>query len=592
MCTADGRMFGSVAEALRMANATMDYLNGPEAADLDPAACGPVLRSLAAVRAKFTAAHASVLGRFDAADAHDADGYGTSASWLDAMANMTRPDAKAEVRRMRLLRDHPALAEALAAGDISKSWAMAIAGWTRKLPAELRAETIRILVQAAQAGAALDDLRMIAAVALEKWRASRPDADDDGFDDRYVQAGTTFGGAGVIRGNLTPECAAAVQAVLEALGKKAATADARTEGQRFHDALQQGCELLIRAKMVPDRAGADTHVAVHIPFPQLRQHPEAPEQEEAWLRGKAGEPGYLTGKDAEAAACDAVAEPVVTGHADMRVVDKIIAVALAAAGITLDSADPGQADGDHHEASDSDGSGPDRRSCGGSSPDGRHSRHGDHGGNGSGGGRRDHDHDDDLDGDTHGDSHGGSGGSHAGYPSWGTAGHARGAPTAQAASRARSRARERFTPDAMRALRYAIARLAIDFVSGPAGLAGWLRTTLLAPPFNTPSVPLDVGYSDTIPASIRRAVRLRDRGCAWPRCGRPAAWCDVHHLTHKADGGKTSVGNCVLLCQFHHDVCVHRRGWRLVLHPDGTTTAYGPGGQVLHSHSPPTLRAG
>ena len=55
-----------------------------------------------------------------------------------------------------------------------------------------------------------------------------------------------------------------------------------------------------------------------------------------WLRGAAGEPGYLTGKDAEAAACDAVAEPVVTGHADMRVVDKIIGLALAAAGITLD----------------------------------------------------------------------------------------------------------------------------------------------------------------------------------------------------------------------------------------------------------------
>ena len=181
---------------------------------------------------------------------------------------------------------------------------------------------------------------MIAGVALERWRASRPDADDDGFDDRYVQAATTFGGAGVIRGNLTPECAAAVQAVLEALGKKAGAEDTRTEGQRFHDALQQGCELLIRAKMVPDRAGADTHVAVHIPFPELRQRPGAPEAEEVWLRGTAGEPGYLTGKDAEAAACDAVAEPVVTGHADMRVVDKIIALALAAAGLTLDGARP------------------------------------------------------------------------------------------------------------------------------------------------------------------------------------------------------------------------------------------------------------
>ena len=66
----------------------------------------------------------------------------------------------------------------------------------------------------------------------------------------------------------------------------------------------------------------------------------------------------------------------------------------------------------------------------------------------------------------------------------------------------------------------------------------------------------------------------------------------MHHLQHKADGGKTSVTDCVLLCQFHHDVCIHRWGWRLVLHPDGTTTAYGPHGQVLRSHSPPTLRAG
>ena len=77
MCTADGRVFGSVAEALRMANATMDYLNGPGAGDLDAAACGPVLRSLGEIEAKFTAAHAAVLARFDAADAHDCDGYGT-----------------------------------------------------------------------------------------------------------------------------------------------------------------------------------------------------------------------------------------------------------------------------------------------------------------------------------------------------------------------------------------------------------------------------------------------------------------------------------------------------------------------------------
>ena len=173
MCTADGRVFGSVAEALRMANATMDYLNGPEAADLDPAACGPVLRSLAAVQAKFTAAHAAVLARFDAADAHDADGYGNSVAWLMAMTDMTRPDARTKVWRMRLLRDHPEMAGALAGADISKSQALAIAKWTKKLPAELRAETIRILVQAATAGASLDDLRIIAGGARSRSGAPR-----------------------------------------------------------------------------------------------------------------------------------------------------------------------------------------------------------------------------------------------------------------------------------------------------------------------------------------------------------------------------------------------------------------------------------
>ena len=96
-------------------------------------------------------------------------------------------------------------------------------------------------------------------------------------------------------------------------------------------------------------------------------------------------------------------------------------------------------------------------------------------------------------------------------------------------------------PEDLAALRYRIARLAIDFVSGPPGIAALLRTGLLDGPFSTASLPLDIGYSDSIPAHIRRAVALRDRGCAWPRCRRPAAVCDVHHIVHKKDGGKTIV---------------------------------------------------
>ena len=68
--------------------------------------------------------------------------------------------------------------------------------------------------------------------------------------------------------------------------------------------------------------------------------------------------------------------------------------------------------------------------------------------------------------------------------------------------------------------------------------------------------------------------------------------CQVHHVKHKADGGPTSLTSCVLLCSFHHQVVIHRRGWTLVLNPDGTTTAWNPDRtKVLHSHGPPA-RAG
>jgi hypothetical protein len=535
MCTADDvhaaeAAFDGAAGALRVAGAALDYLNSDSVAHLDGAACGGLLIALGEIQAKLTAAHAGFLRRFDATNAHDADGYGSSSAWLAAKAGMSKKAARASVRQMRQLGGRPMLGTALAAGDITDSLAFTIAAWTRKLPAEMRDETDRILLEAAAAGASLDDLATIAACAIESWRRQQPDPDglDDGFDDRYVQVGTTFGGAGVIRGNLTPECAAAVRAVVEALGKKAGPEDDRTEGKRFHDALQLACELLLRAKLVPDRAGTDTQVIAHIPLSQLRAMPGAGDLEDAWLRAFLGEDGYLTGKDAETAACDAQTVPVVTGTMNPAVIDQMIDLARTAAEAEAGIAGPAS---------------PDARPAAGSGSDAAGQAACDPGGPGR-------------------------------APS---PGGPRSGP---------------LSPQAWRALRYAMARLALDLVSGPVGAAAILRQGLLDQPYNTPSLPLDIGYSDSIPWYIRRAVLLRDRKCAWPRCGRPAIYCDVHHLRHKEDGGETSLDNLVLACQYHHDVCIHRRGWQLTLHPDGTTEARSPDGkQVLHSHAPPTERA-
>ena len=129
----------------------------------------------------------------------------------------------------------------------------------------------------------------------------------------------------------------------------------------------------------------------------------------------------------------------------------------------------------------------------------------------------------------------------------------------------------------------------MDLLSGPGGLASFLRRRQLGARLGGPSLPLDIGYSETIPAAIRNAVILRDKRCRWAgRCHQPASVCQVHHVKHKANGGKTSVRDCVLLCWFHHQIVIHRWGWTLVLNPDGTTTAWSPDKtKVLHSHSPP-----
>ena len=143
------------------------------------------------------------------------------------------------------------------------------------------------------------------------------------------------------------------------------------------------------------------------------------------------------------------------------------------------------------------------------------------------------------------------------------------------------------------AIQQAIIGKVADLLSGPGGLASFLRTRQLGARLAGPSLPLDIGYSTNIPPGIRNAVILRDRRCRWPGgCNQPAAACQVHHVKHKAHGGPTSLKDCVLLCSYHHQVVIHRWGWTLVLNPDGTTTAWNPDRtKVLHSHGPPA-RAG
>jgi hypothetical protein len=55
----------------------------------------------------------------------------------------------------------------------------------------------------------------------------------------------------------------------------------------------------------------------------------------------------------------------------------------------------------------------------------------------------------------------------------------------------------------------------------------------------------------TVPASIGRALALRDPTCRFPGCCE-SRYVDAHHIKHWADGGETSLDNLVTLCRYHH----------------------------------------
>src|SRR5207245_2480266 len=134
-------------------------------------------------------------------------------------------------------------------GALSQSWARLLCDWTDLLPEDHRAGADAILLAAAAGGA---DLAGLAALAEEmRRRLAGPDRDPDGFADRSLRLDTTLGGAGKLWGDLTPQCAAALRAVLDSLGKKAGQEDIRTVPQRQHDALEEACRRLAGSGFLP-----------------------------------------------------------------------------------------------------------------------------------------------------------------------------------------------------------------------------------------------------------------------------------------------------------------------------------------------------
>jgi hypothetical protein len=540
----------SADEALAMLKSAMGYLAAADPTEMPAEVQGRCLIVMEQVDAIGTAARASVLAAFTAARGYAGDGQHSTRSWLIHRTQITAGTAVGHTEWPRRGKAHPRVMAALADGDISISFALMICKWTDQLPEECRDGADRILVAAARSRLGRRDLTALFAEMLEKAPPAASGQDggnpDEVLEDRSVRLDTTYKGAGVLRGDLTPTCAAVVATVLDALSAPAGAEDTRSHAQRYHDALEEAMRRLVAAGMLPERAGQPAKVWAHISLADLILLDADSALQDEWIAGvrdrwatvraagsaRGGDgAAWLDGAAAEGFACEASVTPVVTGDVNLDALYDLVrlCVKLAGHGHGRCGALPGS--GDETSA----------------------------------------DPDEDTD-----------------------AGRGQGQEVGARRSEAGT-GPVPLTGRAREALEQAIIGKAVDLLSGPGGLASFLRRRQLGARLAGPSLPLDVGYSKDIPAGIRNAVRLRDQHCRWPGgCNQPAAACQVHHIRHKAHGGKTSLKQCILLCSYHHQVTIHQQGWTLVLNPDGTTTAWNRDKtKVLnsHSHSPPP-RAG
>ena len=230
----------SVAEALEMMRAGLDYLAAADAAQLPADTQAECLRGLEQTDAIATAVRASFLSAFTVGQGYSADADYSARAWLMHKTGITRGAAASHTAWAMRAGTHPAVVAALATGDLSESYGRAICRWTDRLPEKFREESDELLVAAAAAGLGLPDLGALFAEMYERARSELPDEDPDrDFADRGVRLETTFQGAGVLYGDLTPECAALVSAVLDALAAPAGAEDDRSREQRYHDGLQE-----------------------------------------------------------------------------------------------------------------------------------------------------------------------------------------------------------------------------------------------------------------------------------------------------------------------------------------------------------------
>ena len=339
----------SAAEAVGRVLSGLKYLASIDPTTLAAQVQAECLQAFEQADAMSTAGRARILAAFTAGQGYSADADYSPAAWLIHRTKVTRGAARGHLGWARRTVTHPQVLAALAEGTVvSASIARVICGWTDKLPQDCQADADEILLGAAGEGLGIEDLAVLAAEIYARSLSAGEDDPEARFEDRQVRIETTFQGAGVLTGDLTPECAAIVTTVLESLSAPAGAEDTRTREQRFHDGLQEAMRRLAASGLLPERAGQPVKVWAHISLAELRALDDGSVLETQWVTemrirwsarraqasgGAGGDGGaWLDGDAARAMACDAAIAPIVTGDINPGVLDDLVALCLQLAG--------------------------------------------------------------------------------------------------------------------------------------------------------------------------------------------------------------------------------------------------------------------
>jgi hypothetical protein len=289
----------AIQDAKEHLNAAVDALVDESIDHVSTHALGADLVDIRRAADRLEAEFLRRLDRFDHGHGADADGHGSTSSWLRDLCAMTWKAGAARVYLARTFGALPATLDSARAGRASLGNVTLIAQLAREVGVEQVAPLESVLVGAA---ATLDTADMRTAIQAARLRID-PDgvlaADNRAHERRWFNLDQSYEGEWFAQGRFDAEGGALVRTLLDAITEMPRSEDWRSGSERRADALVELAATQLRCAALPEVHGQRPHLTLTVSARALRTGADA---EAGMLQGV----GPIHPATARRIACDAV----------------------------------------------------------------------------------------------------------------------------------------------------------------------------------------------------------------------------------------------------------------------------------------------